>query len=521
MAAAPAALTLLSSCAVGPDFKTPAPPDVAGYTPQPLAAETASADVPGGAAQRFLRELDLPAQWWTVFHSKPLDRLVAQALRANPTVRAAQAALRVAQENDFAQQGAYFPAVTGSFSPSRSKTATGAVSPASASGSAIFSLFTAQLSVSYVPDVFGLNRRTVESLAALAEFQRYQLEATYLTLSSNVVAAAVQEASLRGQVAATEYIIKIETELVGLFRRQLALGQVAEVDVAAQESALALAEAALPPLQKQLALQRDLLTALLGRFPSEEPTETFALADLQLPQDLPLSLPARLVEQRPDVAAANATLHSASALIGVAVANRLPNLTLSATDGSAANALSRLFTAGTGFWSIAGTVSGTIFDGGTLLHRERAARAAYDLAEAQYRSAVITALQNVADSLRTLQFDANSLKAAVHAERAAARTLELTRAQVRLGAVNYLALLNAEQAYQTAQINLIQARAGRLADTAALFQALGGGWWNRPEPAPEGTTEAVHGDTGATAVPAVGERDGHGLFDAIFRAFGF
>jgi NodT family efflux transporter outer membrane factor (OMF) lipoprotein len=521
MAAASAALTLLPGCAVGPDFKTPAPPDVSGYTPQPLSAETASADVPGGAAQRFLQELDLPAQWWTLFHSEPLDRLVEQALKANPNVRAAQAALRVAQENVYAQQGAYFPAVTGNFSPSRSKTATGSVSPASASGNAIFSLFTAQLSVSYVPDVFGLNRRAVESLAAQAEAQRFQLEATYLTLSSNVVAATVQEASLRGQIAATEDIIKIETELVGLFRRQLALGQVAEVDVSAQEAALAQAEAALPPLQKQLALQRDLLTALLGRFPSEEPAETFALSDLRLPKDLPLSLPARLVEQRPDVAAANANLHSASALIGVAVANRLPNLTLSATDGSAANALSRLFTTGTGFWSIAGSVSGTIFDGGTLLHRERAARAAYDVAEAQYRSAVIIALQNVADALRALQFDANALKAAVHAERAAARTLQLTRAQLRLGAVNYLALLNAEQAYQTAQINLIQARANRLADTAALFQALGGGWWNRPDATPKGTTEAVRAETGATAMPTAGDRDDHGWFDAVFKAVGF
>jgi outer membrane protein TolC len=204
-----AAAALLVGCAVGPDFKTPAPPEVAAYTPQPLAAETASSDVPGGAAQRFLQELDLPAQWWTVFHSEPLDRLVEQAIKGNPNIRAAQAALRVAQENVYAQQGVYFPAVTGNFSPSRSKTATGALSPASASGSPIFSLFTAQLSVSYVPDVFGLNRRAVESLAAQAELLRYQLEATYLTFSSNVVAAAVQEASLRGQIAATQDIIKI------------------------------------------------------------------------------------------------------------------------------------------------------------------------------------------------------------------------------------------------------------------------------------------------------------------------
>jgi NodT family efflux transporter outer membrane factor (OMF) lipoprotein len=194
-----------------------------------------------------------------------------------------------------------------------------------------------------------------------------------------------------------------------------------------------------------------------------------------------VSLPARLVEQRPDVAAANASLHSASALIGVAVANRLPNLTLSASDGSAANALSRLFTPGTGFWSIAGTVAAPLLDGGTLLHRERAARAAYDQAAAQYRSTVIAALQNVADALRALQADADAVKATALAERSAAESLEITQKQLALGAINYLALLTAQQTYLQSRINLVQAQAGRYADTAALFQALGGGWWNRTD----------------------------------------
>src|ERR1700730_3814444 len=474
-------LAAVAGCAVGPDFKKPSPPQVSGYTPEPLAAETASAEVAGGATQRFVQGMDMPGQWWRLFHSQTLNTLIEQALKSNADLQAAQAALRVAMENVYAQQGFYYPTVAGSFQPSRNKTATGALSPASASGSPIFSLYTAQLAVSYDPDVFGLNRRTVESLAALADVQRYQLEATYLTLTSNLVAAAVQEASLRGQIAATADIIKIESQLLELLQRQNALGQVAEADVVAQRSAMAQAQAALPPLQKQLSVQRNLLTALLGRYPSEEPAERFDLASIELPQELPVSLPARGVEQRPDVAAANASLHSASALIGVAVANRLPNLTLSASDGSSPNALSRLFTTGTGFWSIAGTVAAPLLDGGTLLHRERAARAAYDQAAAQYRSTVIAALQNVADALRALQADADAVKATALAERSAAESLEITQKQLALGAINYLALLTAQQTYLQSRINLVQAQAGRYADTAALFQALGGGWWNRTD----------------------------------------
>ncbi len=470
---------LLAGCAVGPDFLRPAPPAGKDYAPATIAEPTASAAVAGGAAQRFLRDMDIPGEWWRLFHSEPLNRLIEQALKTNPNLAAAEAALRMAQENVAAQVGAYYPQIGGNFTPSRQKTATGAVSPASATGGAYLTLYTAQVSVSFVPDVFGLNQRTVESLEAQAEAQRFQLEAAYVTLTSNVVAAAIQEASLRGQIAATEDIIAVETQLLDLFRRQLALGQIAEADVAAQEAALAQAEVSLPPLQKQLAIERNLLTALLGRFPNEEPSETFELASITLPQDLPASLPAKVVEQRPDVRQAEANLHSASALVGVAVANRLPNLTLTGGAGTSATDPSRFFTPGTGFWNIAASLTQPIFDGGSLLHKERAARAAYDEATMQYRATVITAFQNVADTLRALQIDADSLKAALRAERAAEQSLAITRRQLELGAVSYLALLNAQQTYQAARIALVQAEANRLADTAALFQALGGGWWQR------------------------------------------
>ena len=482
---ATAALTLLlAGCAVGPDFTKPAPPQ-ADYTPKPLPAATASADVAGGEAQRFVRGLDIPGQWWTLFHSKALSQLIDQALKANPNLTAAQAALRVAQENVLAQQAAFWPSLSGNLTPSRSKVATGVITPTAASGGAYLTLYTAQLSVSYTPDVFGLNRRTVEGLEAQTEVQRFQLEATYLTLTSNLVAAAVQEASLRAQIAATTEIIDIESQLLDLLQRQYALGQIADADVVAQRAVLAQAQASLPPLKKQLTIERDLLTALAGRFPSDEVAQHFELADLTLPQALPVSVPSALVEQRPDLRAAEANLHAASAAIGVAIANRLPNVTLTADAGTSATTLDRLFTPGTGFWDLAASVTQPIFEGGSLLHRERAARAAFDEAEAQYRSAAITAFQNVADSLHALDLDADALKASVTAERAAAESLEIARRQLQLGAISYLTLLNAQQTYQQARINLVLAQANRFADTAALFQALGGGWWHREDVATE------------------------------------
>ncbi len=406
-------------------------------------------------------------------------------MNANPSLQAAQAALRQAWENVYAEQGAFFPTVAAGFSPSRSKTATGALSPASASGNPYYSLFTGQLTVSYMPDVFGGTRRQVKSLEAQAEFQRFQAEATYLTLTSNVVAAAVQEASLRGQIAATEEIIKIDTAALGILRKQFELGQVAGADVAAVEATLAQAQATLPPLQKQLAIQRDLLTALIGRLPSQEPAEKFELATLQLPQELPVSLPSKLVEQRPDIRSAEAQLHSASAQIGVAIANQLPQFMLTANAGTASNQIGQfILPPGTAFWSLAGNVTQTIFDAGTLLHRKRTAEAAFDQAAAMYRSTVIAAFQNVADALHALQADAEALKAAVAAEHAAAKSLEIARRQLELGAIGYLGLLTVENTYQTALLALVQAQAARYADTAALFQALGGGWWNRQDVAP-------------------------------------
>ena len=477
------ALALLSGCTVGPDFNRPGGPPVDKYTKSPL-QRTASAEVKGGAAQRFLKGLDIPGEWWRLFHSRSLNALVTRALAANPDLTAAHAALRQARENLYAGRGGFYPTVVGNFTGSRSKTPA-VLSPTPENNSLYFSLYTAQLTVSYDPDVFGGTKRQVESLAALAEAQRFQLEATYLTLTSNVVAGAIAEASLRGQIAATAKIIKVERESLDILRRQLALGQVAGGDVAAQEAALAQAEASLPPLQKQLAQQRDQLATLVGGYPSEAPAEKFDLASLALPQDLPVSLPSNLVAQRPDIRAAEANLHAASAQIGVAVAAMLPDISLSANPGTTALTLGSLFGPGTVFWTLAGSVTQTLFDAGTLLHKKRAAVAAFDQAAAQYKSTVIAALQNVADSLHALKSDADALKTAVAAEAAAKASLDIVRRQLALGAVGYLALLQAEQAYQQALVNVVEAQASRYADTAALFQALGGGWWHRHDVAKE------------------------------------
>ncbi len=478
--ATPLAFLLIASCTVGPDFRKPAAPDVTSYTATPLSATTGAPDVVGGEAQRFVKGRNIPGDWWTLFHSRPLNDLIERSLKANPGIKAAQAALLVARENVLAQQGAFYPSVTAGFSASRQKTAA-VISPTPASGALYFSLFTPQVSVSYVPDVFGLNRRAVESLTAQEQEARFQLAATQITLSANVVAAAIQEASLRAQIDATRKLVGINSNLVQVLRDHYAKGYASRLDVAAQESQLAQVSASLPPLLKQLAQQRDLLTALSGAFPDRALTEKFELSSLRLPQQLPVSLPSELVRQRPDVRQAEENLHAASAQIGIAVANRLPGFTLTADAGAMALSSARIFSGDTGFWNLGAGVTQPIFEGRVLLHRERAAKAAYTQAEEQYRSTVLVAFQNVADTLNALRHDADALQAAAAAEDAARVMLGLAMQQMEIGGGARLALLGAEQAYQQTVISLVQAQANRYADTAALFLALGGGWWNRAD----------------------------------------
>ncbi len=479
--AAAALLSLpLAGCSVGPDFVASAAPDVGGYTKENLSG-TSGSPGQGGASQRLVKDMDIPGQWWKVFHSRPLNHLLELALANNHDIKAAEAGLKAAKEAVEAQKGFFYPTVTGTPNAFRSLQATGTIAPTLNSGASVYNLYTPQANISYSPDIWGLNRRTVESLQAQADMQRFQTEATYLTLTSNVVVGAVQEASYRGQIEATKKIIKAMESLLVVIRKEKAVGQAAEADVALQEAALAQAIAALPVLEKQLAQQRDLLTALIGGLPSQPPSETFQLSGLNLPSSLPVSIPAKLIWQRPDVRAAEENLHSYQALIGVAVANRLPTVDITGNAGTTASVLSQLFVPGNYFWTFGGQITATFFDGGTLMHKQAQAEASAVQAAEQYKSTVINAFQNVADALRAIQHDADELKAAAAAEKAAEKSYKLALGQKQFGQVSNAVVLLAEQTYLNASVTRVQAEAMRYADTAALFQALGGGWWNRPE----------------------------------------
>jgi len=477
-----------TGCAVGPDFHRPAAPKVTGYTAKPLAVKTVFADVAGGRVQSFLQGKDIPSQWWMLFHSKSLNQLVEEALKANPGLKAAKAAVVQAQENVYAAEGVYFPGVDVKGSALRQKTSSALFGSASG-GSSKFNLFNASVDVSYVFDVFGGERRNVEALQAQTESERFQLEAAYLTLTSNVVTAAIREASLRGQIVATEEIIAAEKEQLNLLQRQFNLGGASMTNVLTQRTRLAQTHATLPPLKKQLALVRNQLSALAGRFPSQDDGIVFELSALHLPQELPVSLPSRLVRQRPDIRSAEAQLHTASARIGVATAEFFPKFTISGNYGTVATTAGNIFSPGTGVWNIGTNLLQPILHGGSAMHNRRAAVAAYKKAVALYQSAVLTGFQNVADVLRSLQADAEALQAQTRAAQAAAEQMSMARKQFHVGAINYLSLLDAQREYERVRVSLVQARANRYADTAALFQALGGGWWNRTDVAKTGTTK--------------------------------
>lgn len=468
----------LGGCALGPAFNTPAAPAAAGdrYTPTPLAAQTAAAPGAGGAAQQFAMGQDIPAQWWTVFRSPALDQLIRGALEQNPNMAAAEATLRQAQESYNAQAGSLvYPSVNGQLGVAREK-----VSAATArNGAGVFNLYNASVNVAYTPDVFGATRRTLEGARAQVDYQRYQVEATYLALTANVVTTAIREASLRAQLKATQEVLAALNQQLGVIEKQFQFGAVPRNTLLSQRNQAAQIAATLPPLEKALAQSRHQLSVLAGKLPSEAGMPEFALESLTLPESLPVSLPSALVRQRPDIRASEEQLHAASAAIGVATAAQYPQFTLSGSYGSSAQTFGKLFDAETTAWSLAAGLTAPIFNGGALSAKRRAAEAAYDAAAAQYRATVLTAFQNVADSLRALDADAAALKAQAEAESLAAESLALSTQQYKLGGISYLTLLDAQRSYQQAHVALVQAQAARYADTAALFQALGGGWWNR------------------------------------------
>jgi NodT family efflux transporter outer membrane factor (OMF) lipoprotein len=473
----------VAGCAVGPDFKRPDAPAVRSYTEGALPSETASAPGTGGSAQRFVHGGDIPAQWWTLFRCETINALITQGLENSPTLEAARATLRLAQENWRAQYGSRFPAVYGNLSAERKKISGASIG--SSQDISPFELYNASVSVTYMLDLFGGLTRQLEALQSQVDYQQYQLEAARLALTANIVTAALQSASLRAQIRAQQEILAAQERQLVITEGQFRLGGVSGTEVLAQRTLVAQTRAAIPPLEKQLAQTRHLLAVLVGSFPGEASFPELDLDAMTLPEELPVSLPSSLVRQRPDIMASEAILHAASAQIGVATANLYPQITLSAGAGWEASTIGELFSANAGIWNFGAGLLQPLFQGGQLTARRRAAIAAYDQARAQYRETVLLAFQNVADVLRALETDARTLSAQKEAESAARGTLDLTREQYQAGAVSYLALLIAERAHQQTRIALVQAQATRFADTAALFQALGGGWWtSRPEDEP-------------------------------------
>ncbi len=477
------ALLLLAGCTVGPNYQAPAAPTVARITEQALPLRTISADTPGGTAQSLVAGRDIPGDWWELFHSPQISDLVTRALVANPDVAAAQATLREARENLRAEQGSLYPQVTASASAERQRESLAAVG--FGAGSDTYSVVSASLSVSYTLDAFGGIRRQIEELGAQSEYQRFELEATDLALVANVVNAAITEAALQAQINTTHDIIRAYNEALDVTRRRFEAGGVSQVEVLQQQSLRDAQVATLPGLQKQLEQERNQLAVYLGGVPSQYSRPTLDLDGLILPEDLPVSLPSALVEQRPDIQAYAALLHAATANVGVATANMLPQISLTGSYGRDGTNLSNLFTPAGIIWSVAGSLAQPIFEGGTLRARKRAAIAAAEVAAAQYSSTVNTAFQNVANALVAIERDAETLAADVAARATAAKSLNVAKGQYEAGGGTYLNVLTAEQADQSARLTLVAARAARFTDTVALFQALGGGWWHRADVTPK------------------------------------
>ena len=477
----------LAGCVVGPDYAPPAAPLASGYTKEPLRDTVAAGRRTG--AQTFDSGGEVAGQWWKVYRSAPLDRLVEEAVANNPSLEAAQASLEAAQEQVEAQEGTLYPSLTGDGLASYRKDPNGGLqSVLNNQNRYTYALYTPRVAISFAPDIFGKDRRQIESLAAKAEGKRFDLEAAYLTLTTNVVLAAIEEAALRGEIAATNKVISAQADVLNLYTKELALGEIPRAEMVQQQANLSVSQLRLPPLEKRLAVQRNLLTALAGRLPSAEVEQSFTLAALRLPAKLPVSLPSQLVERRPDVRVADALVHQASADLGVAIANRLPQFMISSNDGSTAITLAQLATTGP-FYSIIGTASQPLFDAGTLYHKKRAAEDVLMEQQARYKQVVLSAFQNVADALRALQIDGKAVAAAAAAEKATSASFELVRKERVLGVTNSVQVFVAEQTYLAALVTASQTRANQYADTAALFQALGGGWWNRDDvkaPRPDG-----------------------------------
>jgi len=479
-----AIVTSLLGCAVGPDFVPPKAPETSTkftYTQSP-SPEQLDPGVGSTKKQKFIPGGQIPAQWWVLFHNEALNRLITKALENNPNLLAAESSLKSAAEIYNYQFGSLMvPNVTGSLTSQREKInllqAQQAGTP-NAQG-AVLGLLNASVNVSYNFDIFGANRRLLESQKAQMEYQAYQLEAAYLTLTSNVVTTSIKEASLREQIKATKELLKAQSTQLDVIQKQFAMGAIGRAPVLQQINIVAQTRASLPALEKSLAQTRHQLSVYAGLLPSESVEAEFDLDSIDLPQELPVSLASDLIRQRPDIKASEALLHQASAQVGVATANQYPQFNISGSYGTSSSQQADLFKGPTYFWDVASGVTAPIFNAGALSAKLRASKASYEQAAQQYKATVLGAFQNVADALRALDEDTQTLNAQAQVEAISKEALELSTKQYQLGATSYLSLLDAQRTYQQALIGLITAKAARYADTAALFQSLGGGWWTK------------------------------------------
>jgi len=470
----------LAGCAaVGPDFKPPAAPTVAGYVPGKQPTQTASAPTALGNLQSLEMGQATPANWWTRFGSARLDDLVARALQGSPTLAAAEAVLRQAREIHAAQAGStLYPRVDANLSATRSVFNPASTGQRDGAGK-VFNLYNAGVAVNYNLDLFGHNRRALEALAAQVNYQDFQLAGARLALSANVVTAAFSQAQLAAQIEATEAILQEQETELGIAGKRLELGAAAKTDVLALQTQSEQTRASLPPLRSRLQQTDHLLAVLSGQAPGAAEIPRFDLTDFALPDTLPLVVPSDLVRQRPDIQASVALLHAATAQYDVAVSDLYPQINLSANLATEALTAGALFGSGSAIWSLAGKLAQPLFNAG-LKHAANAAEAAMQEAGAHYQQTVLDALRSVADALRQLDGDAQTLQAQAAAESSARQTLDLVQLQYGLGAASYVQLLIAQQQVQRARIDLIAAQASRLADTAALYQAMGGGVLAKP-----------------------------------------
>ena len=454
---------LAAGCATGPDFKAPAAPESESW-----------GEADAGAAQQPAAKLDAPADWWTLFGSAELDAAVAEALAKSPTLDQALARLRQAQEEYNAQAGAArYPVVDAGLGAKRQKVNPEAMGMADVPAPDPFSLYQATLSVSYAFDLFGKDRRTLEALQAQVDRREIELEGARRTLAANVVLAAIRLAETEERIAAAEAVVAARAEQVEISRQRRDAGGISARELEGTGLALEQARAALPALENQRARLRRQLAVYLGREPEAAPAEIVDLDQLQLPAEVPASVPSEVARRRPDVRAAEAVWHRACANVGAATADLYPRLTIVASLGSQetdlGDALSRA-----NVWSIGGDLMQPVFRGGALRARKRAAEAAYDEAAAAYRETVLRGLQEVADALQTLETDARTLQARAAAAGHARAAREIAEDQVAAGGLSRAAALEERVREEQAESDRCAAQAARLADTAALFHALGG-----------------------------------------------